>query len=270
MDPSTSLILVHGAATAALGAALAGALMRAARHRARSRLATFAVDPSAPLAEGRALVRGHVEEDEGSPAGPVLAVEIAPGGAWRVRAQPFGLRLIGGALLRVEPDEEPARLRVDQTFHPAARGDARVYATEVRAGETIHIEGEIRREIDPRATGKGYRDAAAAWFLRAPASGGLRLISAAVLDLHARRARFHLAWAAALGAALLAVHLGVLRASGVALVTQGAAAAAARLGAADVLLSLLLALGLSFAYAAAAERSRPWIELDVDRRPDGG
>jgi hypothetical protein len=270
-----SWIVVYFVAGAMLIAALSAGVALAAWHRRRSRIAAYALDPGAPITEGPALLRGHVEAEEGAPPGPVLEVEVAsgapPGGggapAWRVRARSFSLRLPAGAVVRVEPGEDAERLAMDQTFRRTSRDGEVAYAAAVHAGELVHLEGAVRREIDPRASGRGYRDAAQAWVLRAPARGRLRLVSEDVIALHARRARFHLGWSIALGVGLAGLHGVVLREVHARLfdAVLGASAPAGRifLGAGEAALALAIGFGLPFAYRIAAEQTRPWLERRV-------
>jgi len=206
--------------------------------------------------------------------GPTLAVEVAPSGsgaspktAWRVRARGFGLRLPGGQTLRVEPEEDGARIRIDQTFHPTWQtGEgALAYTTEIHAGDLVHLEGEVRREIDTRSTGRGYRDAATAWVVRAPAGGALGVVSERMIALHAQRARFHIRWALGLGGAVAALHLGLLASFHAALRALGPAAAVAKLDSMSAVHTAALAVVLVFAYHLSAEGSRPWLDRAVTR-----
>lgn len=267
MSQLVILLLVYGVAGALPLAALAAALGLAAHHRRRSRIAAYALDPGARVTEGPALLQGWVEDDEGAPPGPAIAVEVEPGrggtgAAWRVRARGFGLRLPSGQVLRVEPEEDGARVRVEQTFQPTQRGGARAYATEIHAGELVHLAGEVRREIDARSSGRGYRDAAMAWVVRAPAGGALAFVSERMVALHARRAIYHLRWAVGLGAAL-AVNALFLRGFHAAVLSGGAAAAARWAGGGSLLIAALLGLGLPLVYRAAADGSRPWLDRSV-------
>lgn len=274
MHPIVSLFIVYGFAGALPLGAIAAALGLAAHHRRRSRIAAYALDPGAPVVEGPALLRGWVEDDEGAPPGPTLAVEVAPSGsgaspktAWRVRARGFGLRLPGGQTLRVEPEEDGARIRIDQTFHPTWQtGEgALAYTTEIHAGDLVHLEGEVRREIDTRSTGRGYRDAATAWVVRAPAGGALGVVSERMIALHAQRARFHIRWALGLGGAVAALHLGLLASFHAALRALGPAAAVAKLDSMSAVHTAALAVVLVFAYHLSAEGSRPWLDRAVTR-----
>ncbi|WP_437955986.1 hypothetical protein WME76_31580 [Sorangium sp. So ce119] len=276
-----SFLIVYGVAGVVLGVAFAIAIGRWLHHQRRSQVAACARSPSASpdaMREGFALLRGAVGADDAAPDDAVIAVEIpgggqaAPGatpGAWHTRARAFSLRLPSGAAVRVEPAS--GRLALDTTFVPASRGGAFVYRSEVRPGDAIYIAGSLRREIDPSAAGKGYRDAAQAWVLRAPAHGNLCVSSDTVIAHHARRARFHRAWAVALGAALTALHLGLFRAFHAnvlgALAPAGdvGAAPAGGIGIGPAALALFFVGAVALAYRTLAEQTSPWTELRVER-----
>ncbi|UQA57284.1 hypothetical protein [Polyangium aurulentum] len=256
-------LLIAYAGSASLGISLFTALGLSMHHRRRARVARYARDPGARIREGGALVAGTVDEDDEGPPGPVLTVELLPhkaGLAPRVRCRPFNLRLPSGLCLRVEPEADAARIAIDQTYQ-RVEGDR--YAAEIRPGDRVFLAGDVRREIDRRATGRGYRDAAMGWVLRAPSSGALHLVSTAMMTLHAARARFHATWALWLGIALAALHLGPLRAVDAALLWDGPAAAARALGLAGYCLALLAGIALPFAYRQAAHASRAWEEHRV-------
>jgi hypothetical protein len=198
-----------GCAAAGLvpGLSLAMALRRALHHHRASRVARFARDPSAAIREGFALLHGTVIDDDDAPPGPVLLLNMpAESPSWRPEwrtpprseARPFSLRLASGAVVRVEP--EAGRWTIDIVFVPVLAGDEPRYEAAVHADSEVYVAGQMRREIDPRATGKGYRDAAQAWILRAPARSDLAFSAAPVVTQHARRARFHAAWSLALAA----------------------------------------------------------------------
>ncbi|WP_437731782.1 hypothetical protein [Sorangium sp. So ce1335] len=268
-----SFLIVYGVAGVVLGAAFAIAIGRCLHHRRRSQVAAYARSPSTSpgaMREGFALLRGEVGAEDSAPDDAVIAVEIPCGGrpvpgatpgAWHTRARAFSLRLPSGAAVRVEPAS--GRLTLDTTFVPASRGGALVYRSEVRPGDAIYIAGSVRREIDPSAAGKGYRDAAQAWVLRAPAHGNLCVSSDTVIAHHARRARFHRAWALALGAALTGLHLGLFRAfhAGV----FGALGPAGGIGIGPAALALFFVGAAALAYRTLAEQTSPWTELRVER-----
>ncbi|XXX74519.1 hypothetical protein WMF30_43415 [Sorangium sp. So ce134] len=266
-----SLLIVYGVAGVVLGAAVAIAIERCLHHQRRSRVAAYARSPSASpgaMREGFALLRGEVGAEDAAPDDAVIAVEIPCGaraggapGAWHTRARAFSLRLPSGAAVRVEP--VCGRLNLDTTFVPASRGGVPVYVSEVRPGDAIYIAGSVRREIDPSAAGKGYRDAAQAWVLRAPAYGNLSVSSETVIAHHARRARFHRAWALALGTALAAMHLGLFRAFHASLL--GDLGPAGGIGVGPAALALFFVGAAALAYRTLAEQTSPWTELRVER-----
>lgn len=268
-----SLLIVYGVAGVVLGAAFAIAIGRCLHHQRRSQVAAYARSPSASpgaMREGFALLRGEVGAEDAAPDDAVIAVEIPCGGrpvpgatpgAWHTRARAFSLRLPSGAAVRVEPAS--GRLTLDTTFIPASRGGALVYRSEVRPGDAIYIAGSVRREIDPSAAGTGYRDAAQAWVLRAPAHGNLCVSSDTVIAHHARRARFHRAWALALGAALTALHLGLFRAFHASVL--GPLDPAGGIGIGPAALALFFVGAAALAYRTLAEQTSPWTELRVER-----
>ncbi|WP_437875416.1 hypothetical protein [Sorangium sp. So ce513] len=268
-----SFLIVYGVAGVVLGAAFAIAIGRCLHHQRRSQVAAYARSPSAApgaMREGFALLRGEVGAEDAAPDDAVIAVEIpcgrraAPGatpGAWHTRARAFSLRLPSGASVRVEPAS--GRLTLDTTFVPASRGGALVYRSEIRPGDAIYIAGSVRREIDPGAAGKGYRDAAQAWVLRAPSHGNLCVSSDTVIAHHARRARFHRAWALALGAALTALHLGLFRAFHASVF--GPLGPADGIGIGPAALALFFVGAVALAYRTLAEQTSPWTELRVER-----
>ncbi|WP_437606731.1 hypothetical protein WMF20_38155 [Sorangium sp. So ce834] len=266
-----SLLIVYGVAGVALGTAVAIAIRRCLHHQRRSQVAAYARSPSAPpeaMREGFALLRGEVGAEDAALNDAVIAVEIAPG-AWRTRARAFSLRLPSGAAVRVEP--VCGRLNLDTTFVPASRDGVPVYVSEVRPGDAIYIAGSMRREIDPSAAGKGYRDAARAWVLRAPTYGNLSVSSETVIAHHARRARFHRAWALALGASLAALHLGLFRAFHASVLGDLGLAdgigidPAGGIGVGPAALALFFVGAAALAYRTLAELTSPWTELRVER-----
>ncbi|WP_437631653.1 hypothetical protein [Sorangium sp. So ce854] len=270
-----SLLIVYGVAGVVLGAAFAIAIGRCLHHQRRSQVAAYARSPSASpgaMREGFALLRGEVGAEDAAPDDAVIAVEIPCGGrpvpgatpgAWHTRARAFSLRLPSGAAVRVEPAS--GRLTLDTTFVPASRGGALVYRSEVRPGDAIYIAGSVRREIDPSAAGTGYRDAAQAWVLRAPAHGNLCVSSDTVIAHHARRARFHRAWALALGAALTALHLGLFRAFHASVLGPLGPAGGIGIGIGPAALALFFVGAAALAYRTLAEQTSPWTELRVER-----
>jgi hypothetical protein len=234
-----------------LGAALAAAMIGWARHARRSRVAAYVERAGDAMREGTALLYGRVgglEPDEAA-----LALEVPAEGTssalWRASARPFELTLPSGASVRVEPEE--GQWSLDTTFVPTSDWGSAVYATEIRAGASVYVYGTLRREIDARSAGLGYRDAARAWVVRAAPREGLRVSTEDVIARHAARARFHARWARRLGAA------------GAALGAFTAITWARPVGAVAVLLVLVLVPALLYAYWEAAEDSAPWLERDV-------
>ncbi|WP_437587328.1 hypothetical protein [Sorangium sp. So ce1000] len=266
-----SLLIVYGVAGVVLGVAVAIAIERSLHHQRRSQIAAYARSPSASpgaMREGFALLRGEVSAEDAAPGEAVIAVEIPLGGqgsaapgAWQTRARAFSLRLPSGAAVRVEPTG--GRLNLDTTFVPTRRDGVPVYMAEVRPGDTIYIAGSVRREIDASAAGAGYRGAARAWVLRAPTYGNLSVASETVIAHHARRARFHRAWALALGGALAALHLGLFRAFHASVL--GAVGPASGIGIGPAALALFFVGAAALSYRTLAEQTSPWIELRVDR-----
>ncbi|WP_437276396.1 hypothetical protein WME90_34825 [Sorangium sp. So ce375] len=266
-----SLLIVYGVAGVVLGGAVAIAIGRCLHHRRRSQIAAYARSPSASpgaIREGFALLRGEVGAEDAAPGDAVIAVEIPCGvqagatlGAWQTRSRAFSLRLPSGAAVRVEPAS--GRLSLDTTFVPARRGGAPAYVSEVRPGDTIYIAGSVRRELDASAAGKGYRDAAQAWVLRAPTYGSLCVASETVIAHHARRARFHRAWALALGGALAALHLGPFRAFHASVL--GAVEPAGGIDIGSAALALFFVGAAALCYRTLAEQTSPWTELRVER-----
>ncbi|WP_437925239.1 hypothetical protein WMF37_40230 [Sorangium sp. So ce291] len=264
-----SLLIVYGVAGVVLGAAIAIAIGRCVHHRRRSQVAAYARRPETSpgaMREGFALLRGEVGAEDGAPDDAVIAVEIPGRGqagqaAWQTRARAFSLRLPSGVAVRVEPAS--GRLTLDTTFVPARRGGEPVYVSEVRPGDAIYIAGSVRREIDPSAAGKGYRDAAQAWVLRAPAHGNLCVSSDTVIAHHARRARFHRSWALALGAALTALHLGLFLPFHARVF--GALGPARGIDGGPAALALFFVGAAALAYRTLSEQTSPWTELRVER-----
>ncbi|WP_437659168.1 hypothetical protein [Sorangium sp. So ce1182] len=267
-----SLLIVYGVAGVVLGAAVAIAIARCLHHQRRSQVAAYARGPAASpdaMREGFALLRGEVGTEDAAPDEAVFSVEISCRGqasgaapsAWQTRARAFSLRLPSGAAVRVEPAS--GRLTLDTTFVPASRDGAPVYVSEVLPGDAIYIAGAVRREIDPSAAGKGYRDAAQAWVLRAPAHGNLCVSSDTVIAHHARRARFHRGWALALGAALAALHLGLFLPFHASVL--GGPGAARGIDVGPAALALFFVGAAALAYRTLAEQTSPWTELRVER-----
>lgn len=245
--------------------ALAAALGRALHHLRISRVARFADEPGAAasasigmtrrplrghpaIREGFALLRGTVIDEDDAPPGPALRVDfpvLAP--EWPgdqrappcAEARPFSLRLASGAVVRVDP--EPGRWTLDTTFHTVLSGTEARYEATIDAGDEVYVAGQVQREIDPRATGKGYRDAAQAWIVRAPARGELTFSSASVIAKHARRVRFHAAWALALAA------VGVWAEQHVIAHAHG------------IVLALIAGIGALAMYELYADATEPWL-----------
>ena len=248
----TSAFVVFGAAALGLGAMTGLAVGLHVYHRRRSRLAGFAVRPSLSIEEGPALLGGTVHTAADESSGPVLAIDVParPARGQQMRARPFTLVLPSGAKIGVEVEE--GRWSLDTTFVPTGRHGHTVYEGIVEPGDVIYVRGSLRREMDPRAAGKGYRDVARRWVLR----GDLAFCSAAVIAAHIDRAAFHRGWALTLGALFATVHLGLWAA------TQPPS----RLGLGTALLTVLLVLGVGIAYRLRAETTAPWLKRTVKVR----
>jgi len=224
-------------------------------HLRRSRVARYVDRRDVQIHEGPALLRGVVEAGEDDPNEPVLTVEApAPGASdttWRSSGRSFLLRMPSGATLRVEPDE--GRWFLDTTFVPTRREGGPAYVAEVRPGDVVYISGDVRRELDAREAGRGYRDAARAWVVRAGKRGGLRLCSSEIVASHLTRAGFHGRWAAGIAFALFAV-TGWLALQVRQEPTFGA-----------LVLVPAVAAWVVYGYWSAAEDSAPWMTRQVPR-----
>ena len=257
-----SLFVVYGFAGLFSGGTLALALGLFALHRRRSRIADYALDASVPLVEGAALLVGVVESIEEGEDEPVITLELLASGALRITAVAFALRLPSGALVRVEPEADQARLTLDQAYRVGPWSRGWTYCATLRPGERIHLHGSLRRETDPHRAGSGYRDTAQVWTARAPLPSPLAIISPRVIALHAERARFHGRWALGLGALFVALNLVVLGPFHGAVLLAGATPALA-LG--TGLLTLASSLFPVFAYWLRAAETNPWSDRALPR-----
>jgi hypothetical protein len=188
-------------------------------HRRRAR-AEEALDPAAPLADGSAVLFGVVEGEAGEVGedDPPVVVTIHQHGtetytkngtfhAWKetarqITARPFYLRRADGARVRVEPGEgvvvHDGLLR---TARHRAR-DERSRVAEVRAGEQVHISGELMGAGAPARRGSAYRGAATDPVLVPPRLAPMVISNEPPGDTEKRRQRFHAFSAVALAAAL--------------------------------------------------------------------
>ena len=121
----------------------------------------------------------------------------------------------------------------------------------MRPGDVVYVRGALGRELDPRTTGKGYRDVARRWVLR----GDPALSSAVVIAAHAHRAAFHRRWALALGTLCATVSYGLGSASDLSGFDFGSR-----------LLAVLLVSGVGFAYLSRADATAPWLQRQVNVR----
>jgi hypothetical protein len=257
-----NLLFVYAFAEVLAGGAVAVAAASFAIYRRRSRISAFALDPSAPLVEGAALLVGVVEPlDEGDGA-PVITVEVISNYAPWITAVNFSLRLPSGALVRVEPEADPARLSFDQLYHPGYGRHGLTYSAAIRPGDQVHLQTTLRREIDPLRAGNGYRDAARVWTARAPRQAPLAFVSARAIALDAERARFHQRWALGLGAIFVALNTVVLGPFHLAVLLGPTAPV---LGGGTALLTLATSILPAFAYWLRTAETRPWIDRALSR-----
>jgi hypothetical protein len=257
---SGSLFVIYGIAGLGLGGLLGLALGLWLHHARRSRTPEYAERPSATIVEGPALLGGVVETDDDDLPSPVLAVNLpasTPGDLYAPTAppyaRPFALRLPSGALIRVLPEE--GRWSLDTTFVAAEHAGRAVYVAQIMPGAVVYVAGAVCREIDHRVAGKSYRDVARSWAVRAPEHRDLAFLSAAMVALHAERARFHRAWALGLGAAAAGLHGGQFGSLHV--------WASAGLGREASTLAVVVVLVLGLLYWLQAEATAPWVRRDV-------
>jgi hypothetical protein len=258
MGLASASFLVYGAAGLGLGG-LWGLALGLYVHHARScretrGALTGATSPSGAREGGPALLAGVVEQIDDDPPGPVLLVRVSAlssrGGPSRW-ARPFTLALSTGDKVRVEPEE--GRWSLDTTFVPVAQGEATGYAAQVEPGDAVFVSGALHRDTDPRAAGRGYRDAARAWVMR----GELTFSSVEVIAAHRGRAAFHRRWAVALSALGVAFHLLLWSA------TDPSSGVSHDTGAFSGALAVLAVLGVGIAYWLRAEATTPWLRRTV-------
>jgi hypothetical protein len=252
-----SLFVVYGFAGLLSGGTLSLAVGLFASHRRRSRIADYALDASVPLVEGAALLVGVVESIEEGEDEPVITVELVRSGSLEITAVAFALRLPSGALVRVEPEADHARLTLDQAYQLGPWSRGRTYCATIRPGERVHLHASLRRETDPHRAGSGYRDTAQVWTARAPLPSPLAIVSPRMIELHAERARFHGRWALGLGALFVALNTVVLGPFHVAVLFAGATPTLA-LGTA--LLTLASSLLPAFVYWLREAETKPWLD----------
>jgi hypothetical protein len=273
MGLASASFLVYGAAGLGLGG-LWGLALGLYVHHARSCRETRgalagATSPSGAREGGPALLAGVVEQAEEDLPGPVLLVRVpAPPARGLSRwARPFTLALPSGAKVRIEP--EHGRWSLDTTFvpvgavnagdTPAPLGEETGYAAQVEPGDAVCVSGALHRDNDPRAAGRGYRDAARAWVMR----GDLTFSSATVIAAHADRAAFHRRWATALGALGVVFHLLLWSA------TDPSSSVSSDTGQdgghphAPAALAVLAVLGVAVAYWLRAQATTPWLRRTV-------
>ncbi|AUX34239.1 MULTISPECIES: hypothetical protein [Sorangium] len=210
LDAWLSSVLVDGVATAGLLVLAAYAIRLSLRERRAAARAEASFDPGVALAPGEAVVMGTVERAQGADVAVRIEVEqegseTESSGVWshewsetdrKVRVQPFYLRHASGARVRVEPGEDvmlvdalDGMILVDRT--------KRVRVAELVPGEQVFAVGELRRAPDPEAPTQGYRGVAQGFLLVPPSHGRRMLLSSEPLGQRfARRAAFHLRWAA--------------------------------------------------------------------------
>jgi hypothetical protein len=244
-----SCFFLFGAAGLGLGGMLGLAFGLYVHHARRARVPRFALDPGIPFEEGPALLGGTVQSTEDEDPGAVLAVEVPapPARGQRRHGRPFTLVLPFGREIGVVPEE--GRWSLDTTFVPALRQEQPTYQASVHPGDVVYVRGSLRREVDPRAAGKSYRDVARRWVLR----GDLDFSSAAMIAAHGRRAAFHGGWAQALAALFATVHLGL----------WSAAQPSSSLGSGSGLLALLLVVGVGVRYWLRSEETALWLPRKV-------
>lgn len=201
-SPSSHLCV--GSAFAIIIVSLLLTLIRRSRALRRAAMADARVDPTAPLAPGRALVAGTVELARGAPL--AVRVRIEQRGtehkgksSWshtwsevdrRTEAHPFYLRREEGERVRVEPGTRVLLVDDVDEVELLAR-DRRVRIAELTEGENAIVEGVLERGADPerRGAGDAYRDAASpGWILRPLSTEPLHISSEPLGDRHRHRA----------------------------------------------------------------------------------
>lgn len=154
------------------------------------------------LATGRIKLSGRVRTPDGAAA---IKVRIHQSGhdfvhkgeisaTWKeasrkMTVRPFHLDLVGGGVVRVEPNEES--LLIDDLVEVRGTIDSRIAQAELSHREFVTIEGFLREVPATSADGEGgYRGAGHVWCLRAPEGERLILSTAIRTQEHVGRIQY--------------------------------------------------------------------------------
>ena len=197
--------LLLAVASLAVLVTLGFALILARHHSLAAQRARIAMEKKVGLFVGDALVTGVVETDDKAPA---IRVEIQQQGKERrtkrgyshtwteyertQTTRPFRLRIPGGTVVHVEPGKE-VFLVDDLTLFKHPHHGLRVLHAELTHGESVSIEGRLKRTLRPAGNGEGdYRGQQQAWTLRPPSTGPMLLSTEPLPQRHEERASFWL------------------------------------------------------------------------------
>lgn len=173
-------------------------------YLAEAARAAAALDPSARLVEGPAIVAGRVEHAEGRATAVRAEItqegsENESSGSWshkwvefdrRVEVAPFYLRRSDGERIRVEPDPE-VFLVDDMDGCILVDRARRIRVAELVPDEHVIARGTLQRDLDPEARSQAYRDSPTGWVLRPSRRGDMHLSSEPLEARFLRKARFH-------------------------------------------------------------------------------
>lgn len=221
MSSGCSRVTVSLAADLPFGGMCLVALALALLHRRRARAAA-AIDPTAKLVDGPAVIVGTVETEGDAAA---VMVRIAQTGSeylsrsgwthhWQetermASARPFHVRRDDGIRVRVEPDDDVA---LHHDLHTIVHRSLtqRVRVAEINAGMRVQVSGELSGAGVLGRAQSAYREGAGEPQLRPPRTGKMVITTEASDDVENSRMRFHLLAAALLAVAWLIVSASVL------------------------------------------------------------
>lgn len=222
VSAEVSAVIAHGLVNALMPGMFFTALALAAFHRRRAR-AQQAFDPRAPLRDGAVMLFGAVESLRDH-EGPVVEIRIEQLGTekthkgvtshvWKetgreVRVSPFVVVCHDGTRVRVEPDEQVV-LEGGLVVVAGDRHDARGRYAALRAGDEVHINGELQGASMSSAREDVYRGSSAGPVLRPPRSGRMVISTEGPGEVARSFARLHARSAAAI-ALVFAVVAGLL------------------------------------------------------------
>jgi hypothetical protein len=181
----------------------------------RGELEARAAETPSDLVRGpNKIVRGKVEPEGPSPV--AVRVEVrqtvknhtSKNNHWhtweeshrRTDAHPFYLTRDTGEVVLVEPGDDVFVIDDMKTTHANCGHTQRMRYCDVEAGEVFSAYGTLVRGAHPRATG-AYRDGAAGFILKPPASGRMYLASSSIKDRFSERIKYLRRWG--VGAALV-------------------------------------------------------------------